>query len=152
MKYAFIEEQRTQHCIERMCSMLEVSRAGYYEWRGRPESMRSQADAELRAAIVEAHTKSRRTYGRPRIHAELAAQGVRVGSKRIGRIMKSAGIAGVRPRRLRKTTDSAHGLPVAANALARQFNVAQIGTKNRMWAGDISVLQQHGRGLAMQRV
>ncbi len=152
MKYAFIEEQRTQHCIERMCSMLEISRAGYYEWRGRPESMRSQADAELRAAIVEAHTKSRRTYGRPRIHAELAAQGVRVGSKRIGRIMKSPGIAGVRPRRFRKTTDSAHGLPVAANALARQFNVAQVGTKNRMWAGDISVLQQHGRGLAMQRV
>jgi putative transposase len=86
------------------------------------------------------HAESRRTYGRPRIHAELTAQGLGVGQKRVGRLMKKAGIAGIRPRRFRKTTDSGHALPIAENTLARQFDVVQIGEKNRVWAGDITYL------------
>jgi len=70
MRYTFIEEQRTHHCVERMCNLLEVSRAGYYEWRSRVPSARSQSDAQLRTAIVAAHTRSRKTYGR-RIDARL---------------------------------------------------------------------------------
>ncbi len=58
MRYAFIEQQRAHHCVQRMCWLLDVSRAGYYEWRGRPLSARSQGDIELRAAIVQAHLES----------------------------------------------------------------------------------------------
>lgn len=140
MRYAFIEEQRAHHGVRRMCGLLAVSSAGYYEWRGRAPSTRAIADADLCMAIVDAHAQSRRTYGRPRIHVELRSQGRKVGAKRIGRLMKSAGIAGIQPRRFRKTTDSNHALPIAPNLLARNFDIERIGRTNRVWAGDITYI------------
>lgn len=141
MKYAFIEEQRTNHCVRRMCELLTVSAAGYYGWRNRPASARAGADAVLIAEIADVYHASRRTYGRPRIHAKLVSQGHRVGPKRVARLMKSMHIAGIRRRQFRKTTHSQHGLPVAANVLARAFEVTTIGRTNRVWAGDITYLQ-----------
>jgi putative transposase len=141
MKYAFVEEQRANHCVRRMCELLAVSRAGYYEWRGRPPSARARENVELQENVIRIHTASRGTYGRPRIHAELAATGTNVGEKRVGCIMRNVGIAGMQPRRFRKTTDSTHALPIAENKLARGFDVAEIGGKNRIWAGDITYLQ-----------
>jgi transposase InsO family protein len=123
-----------------MCSLLDVSPSGFYESCGRAPSARSLANKTLCEQIVSVHRESRRTYGRPRVHAELIAQGYQVGSKRVGRLMKAAGIAGIQPRRFRKTTDSAHALPIAENVLARKFSVADIGTTNRVWAGDITYL------------
>jgi transposase InsO family protein len=140
MRYAFIEEQRAQHSVRRMCELLAVSAAGYYEWRGRSPSHRSIVDQGLREEIVRVHGESRGTYGRIRIHKELTDAGLRVGARRVGRLMKAAGIAGISPRRFRKTTDSDHALPVAENLLARNFDVAVIGGKNRVWAGDITYL------------
>ena len=75
MKYAFIEEKRSWHCVRRMCELLEISPAGYYEWRERPQSVRALANHMVREQIAHAHVESRGTYGRPRIHAELRAQG-----------------------------------------------------------------------------
>ena len=140
MRYAFIEAQRTLHSVNRMCRLLEVSRAGYYEWRGRPMSTHAVANEGLREQIVAAHVASRLRYGRPRIHAELRAQGVAAGVNRIGRIMKSAGIAGISQRRFRRTTDSSHDLPIAPNLVERRFNVDEVETVNRVWAGDITYL------------
>jgi len=138
VRYAFIEGQRALHCVRRMCDNLDVSPAGYYEWRSRPASARSAADAELTATIVDAHQKSHGRYGRPRIHADLRYLGFSVGAKRVARLMKAACIEGLRPRRFKKTTDSAHSLPVAKNVLQRKFAVAEIGAPNRAWAGDIT--------------
>lgn len=143
MKYAFIDGQRTQHPVRRLCELLEVSSAGYYEWRGRPCSSRSTQDERLRAEIVRVHAASRKTYGRPRIHAELREQGVKVGAKRIARLMKTSGIQGVRPRRFVRTTDSKHSNPIAENILARTFDPNVIGGVNRVWAGDITYLPTH---------
>ncbi len=140
MKYAFIEEQRTLHSVRRMCRLLSVSAAGYYEWRGRMPSPRAVFNEKLRMDIVRLHCDSRGTYGRTRIHKDLRDEGVHVGERRVGRLMKSVGIAGITPRRFRITTDSAHDLPVAPNILARKFDVAEIGDKNRAWAGDITYL------------
>jgi len=141
VKYAFIEEQRTQHGVRRMCTLLDVSHAGYYEWRGRPPSVRTCKDVNLRVAIVEIHGESRRTYGRPRIHAELAAKGIRVGPKRVARLMRAAGIAGAVRRRFRKTTDSNDPYPIAPNTLDRNFDVEAIAEKNRVWAGDMTYIR-----------
>jgi putative transposase len=140
VKYAFIDGQRTQHPVRRLCELLEVSSAGYYEWRGRPCSFRSTQDERLRAEIVRVHAASRKTYGRPRIHAELREQGLKVGAKRIARLMKTSGIHGVRPRRFVRTTDSKHPHPIAENILARTFDPNVIGGVNRVWAGDITYL------------
>jgi putative transposase len=138
VKYAFIEAQRTHHTVRRMCRLLEVSAAGYYEWRDRPKSARARIDETLTEAIVRVHAKSRQTYGRPRIHAELRCEGTRVSPKRVRRLMKSAGITGVRPRPFRRTTDSKHTFPIAENVVARNFDIKAIAKKNRIWAGDIT--------------
>ena len=78
-----------------MCELLGVSSSGYYAWIKRRPSQRAETDVMLIAEIRVAHEASRGTYGAPRIHAELAAKGLRVGRKRIARLMLQAGLAGV---------------------------------------------------------
>ena len=90
--------------VATMCRVLEVSASGYYAWLGRPRSARSIADAELTEKIEEIYSDSRRTYGVPRIHAELAACGTHVGRKRVARLMRAAGLEGVSRRKRVRTT------------------------------------------------
>jgi hypothetical protein len=75
-----------------MCRVLEVSTSGYYAWWQRAPPPRARADAALQAQIEQIHATSRGTYGRPRIHAELKALGVRVGGKRVARLMRRVGL------------------------------------------------------------
>ena len=93
------------------------------------------ADAALTRRIVEIHSDNRRVYGRPRIHAELTAEGTRVSGKRVARLMRQQGLRARQRRRFVRTTDSAHSHPVAPNALDRKFEPA---TPNSTWAGDIT--------------
>ena len=73
-----------------MCGLPGVSPSGYYAWLNRPPSAREVADRALRDPIVGIHSRSRGTYGVPRVHAELAAEGVAVGRKRVARLMRQA--------------------------------------------------------------
>ena len=82
-----------------MCRVLGLSTSGYYAWLNRPPSARARRDDELRVLVRRSWEASRRTYGRPRIHADLQAQGERVGPGRIARIMREEGIEGVSRRR-----------------------------------------------------
>ncbi|MEV7527561.1 IS3 family transposase [Agrococcus sediminis] len=85
------------------CRVLRVSTSGYYDWLARPASARAVADAELLGAIRRAHIDSRGTYGAPRVHAELRlGLGIHVGRKRIARLMRGDGLAGVCHRRKRR--------------------------------------------------
>lgn len=118
-----------------MCRVLAVSRSGYYAWCARPLSPRAQADQQLGLAIRAVHAASRRTYGSPRVQAELGAQGWRCGRHQVARLMRAAGLAGQHRRRGRGTTDSGHAFPVVANTLARQFAVAR---PNQVWAADLT--------------
>lgn len=77
------------------------------------------------------------TYGSPRVYRELREQGVVCGRHRIARLMRAAGMAAVPPRRFVVTTDSAHRLPIAANLLSGQFDVAEL---DRVWATDITYI------------
>jgi transposase InsO family protein len=81
------------------------------------------------------HRRSDRTYGSPRVYRDLRAQGMRVSRKRVERLMRQQGLKSKRQRSFRKTTDSRHGLPVAPNILARNFNVSH---PNTVWVGDIT--------------
>jgi transposase InsO family protein len=83
------------HGIATMCRVLGVSPGGYYARQKRPPSARAQTDVELSARIAAIHRRSRQTYGVPRIYAELQAQGLRVGRKRVARLMNTAGLYGV---------------------------------------------------------
>lgn len=75
-----------------MCRLYGVTRAGYYAWKGRGESARAKADGRLWVHIERIYQASGGTYGSPRIHAALKAQGSRVGKKRIERSMRKHGL------------------------------------------------------------
>ena len=143
MKYACIARATDAHPVRLMCRVLGVAPAGYYAWRTRGPSARAVADAQLLPPVRAAYAESDGTYGAPRIHAELQAQGVRVGRKRVARLMRAAGLRGRAPARRRvRTTDSRHGHPVAPNHLQRQFTPAA-GTSgadalDRVWVADLT--------------
>lgn len=138
MKYAFIEAEKAQFPVSMLCEVLDVSRSGFYAWRGRPQSLRRQRDEELGTVITAIHTRSRGTYGSPRVHAELRASDVRVGKKRVARLMQQHGLVSCRRRRFKATsTQSDPALPVATNQLARQFKQV---APNRAWAGDTTYI------------
>jgi transposase InsO family protein len=92
-----------------MCQLLGVSSSGYYAWVKRRPSRRAASDAVLIEHIRAAHVASHGIYGAPRVHAELAAKGIRVGHKRIARLMSQAGLAGVSRRRFVTTTVKGDG-------------------------------------------
>ncbi len=135
MKFSFIEDHRPMWRLGRMCKTLGVSRAGYFAWRRRPESPRGGEDRALTSRIQVIHGTSRKTYGSPRVHRELRAQGTAISRKRVERLMHVAGIQ-VKPKaRFVVTTDSDHGLPVAENLLQQDFSAS---APNRRWVTDIT--------------
>jgi putative transposase len=117
-----------------MCQSLAGSLSGYYAWVARPESRRMAENRQLLAHIRVIHAESRSTYGSPRGHATLQAQGQRIGEHRVARLMRTNAIRAKTVKTWRATTDSAHPYPVVPNTLNRQFAVAH---PNRVWAGDI---------------
>ena len=123
--------------VRLMCRTLAVSPSGYYAWVARPESRRTAENRRLVAEIRVIHAESRQTYGSPRIHATLQAQGQRVSPHRVARLMRADGIRAKTVKKWRATTDSAHPYPVVPNTLNRQFAVA---APNRVWAGDITYI------------
>ena len=136
--YPFIEaEQAGQHNVKRACELLEVSRSAYYT-RGR-QSLRARVDEQLTKQIIAVHTASKGTYGAPRIHAELAATGLRHGRKRIARRMRAAGIRGKSPRRWQVTTIADPTAARRPDLIKRDFAVdpAVIDTR---WCGDITYI------------
>jgi len=126
--------------IRVMARVLKVSASGYYAWRRRPASARATADADLTRRIAKIHAASRATYGAPRVHAELAAEGVHVGRKRVARLMHGAGLAGVSRRRSAPITTKRDPEPRPADDLVRR-NFAADGP-NELWVADISVPRQ----------
>ena len=118
-----------------MCRVLGVSPSGYYAWRGRGRSRRARDDDRLRGEVRAAHERSRGTYGAPRVHAELAARGRAVGRKRVARLMREQGLAGVSRRRGTRTTRPAPGRRAAPDLVQRCF---QAQAPDRLWVADIT--------------
>ena len=125
------------HPIATLCRVLGVSASGYYAWTGRPASARATADAALMERIRVIHTRSRGTYGERRVHAELAAQGVHVGRKRIARLMRAMGLAGVSRRKGTITTRRDSEARPAPDLVDRNFTA--VGP-DRLWVADITYI------------
>ena len=121
--------------IATMCRLLGVSASGYYAWQDRPPSARSAADAVLLEHIREAHAQSYGTYGAPRLHAELAAKGILVGRKRVARLMRAAGLAGVSRRKGPRTTRRREGARPAPDLVERNFTAER---PDQLWVADIT--------------
>jgi len=121
--------------ISTMSRTLGVSRSGFYAWRERAASARSKADAAVTERIKAIHKASRETYGAPRIHAELIDEGIHVGRKRVERLMKAAGIAGVSRRKGARTTFRDDRVRPACDLVDRNFHAEG---PNRLWVADIT--------------
>lgn len=138
MKYAFIREHQNEFRVARMCSVLRVSRSGYYHWVDRPESRRAREDRALLEHIRRVHLQSRRAYGVVKSWRELNEQGVRCGKHRVARLRKRDGIEAQRRRRFRLTVENHHTAPAAPNLLRQQFMAVQ---PDRIWVGDVTFIR-----------
>ena len=136
--FRLIESERASFSVPLMCRMLGVSRSGYYDWKERPPSKRQRADAHLTERIHESHERSRRTYGYPRVHAELRAMGIRCGRKRVARLMREAGLKGCLRGRGRRTTRR-NGSAVPAPDLVRRDFAASL--PDELWVADITYVR-----------
>jgi putative transposase len=138
MCFRLIDAKRAQHPVSLLCSVLGVSRAGYYAWKDRPASPRRRRDDELLALIRQIHDESEGSYGWPRMHAELRHRGVRISRKRVARLMREAGLSGLLVRRRGRTTVRVPGVRPAPDLVGRDFNPSE---PNRLWAADLTEIQ-----------
>ena len=133
--FRFIAAEKTNYPISLMCRVLGVSRSGFHAWEQRPPSERALADARADASgSAEMYARSRDSYGARRIYLDLRDEDVRVGRKRVERLMRAAGLSGYVKRRKFRTTFGVPGVRVADDLVERDFNPP---APNRLWASDI---------------
>lgn len=131
----FVEEQRAAYPVARLCRLVGVSRSSFYAWRCRPLSARAAANQELLKVILEIDEASRGTYGRVRIHGQLARRGLLVNHKRVARLMRDNGIRGVGgPGAKTRRHAGKHTAP-APDLLNRNFSAQ---APNQRWVADIT--------------
>ncbi len=135
MMFALIDAKKAEVPIETACAALGVSVSGFYAWKNRPASRRQTDDMVLLAHIRAEFSTSNGTYGSPRMHAELTESGLAIGRHRVARLMSENGLKARQKTRFKRTTDSDHGGPVAANVLDRDFTA---DGPNQKWGVDIS--------------
>jgi putative transposase len=132
-----MKANQAAHSIATMCRVLGVSASGYYAWQQRGASARTLKDEELLAQIRACHQRSRGTYGAPRIHRDLRAAGVRVGRKRVARLLKQGGLRGVSRRKWPVTTVRAAPARPAPDLVQRAFMATG---PNQLWVADITYI------------
>ncbi len=119
-----------------LCELLRVSRSGFYAWASRPKSAHAVADEVLTEQIREVFDANRRVYGSPRIHTELADEGIHVGRKRVARLMKTAGIVGChRRKRSFSITRQDPATQAAPDLVDRRFTRER---PNQLWVADVT--------------
>jgi putative transposase len=137
--FRFIAAEKANHPVSLLCEVLGVSRSGFHAWQKRTPSRRATEDTRLLGLIEPIHEDSRRTYGSPRVHAELRLEhDVRVGRKRVERLMRHAGLSGMIRRHRGRTTVAAPGIRTAPDLVARDFNPT---APDRLWCADITYLR-----------
>ncbi len=135
MRFAFILSEKACWPVVVMCAVLKVSASGFYAWLRRAPSKHETRDEQLRVLVHESFDRSRKTYGSPRVHADLVDE--HVGRNRVIRIMQEEKLVARVRRRYRSTTMSEHDQPIAPNVLNREF---EADAPNQRWVGDTTEL------------
>lgn len=121
-----------------MCSVLEVSRSGYYKWRPAQKSLQALRKAEVQQRILYHYHDTQQRYGSPKITIQLQREGIRISERTVGKYMLDLGLRSCVSRKFRvNTTDSKHDLPIAPNLLNQQFATAE---PNQVWVTDITYI------------
>ena len=142
MKFGFILKHRYEFSVSGMCRVLDVSRSGFFAWLKRGESRRKRDDARLLRWIREIFVVSGRTYGSPRVWAELFARGWRVSRKRVARLMRLAGMYAIRKQGYRQRKKSAAPTSAAPNILQQDFSAT--GSNQKWLAGIVYIATKEG--------
>ena len=124
--------------VSLQCELLGVSQSGYWAWAKRPPSDRALNDAWLTERIRAIHAASKGRYGSPRVHAMLRRQGIRVGEKRVARLMALAGLQGAHRRRRKGCTVAVQGVEPFGDLVGRDFRP---DAPDRVWAADIKQIK-----------
>lgn len=120
-----------------MCSVMGVSRSGYYKWLTRPESEQERQHKEWKDQIKEVYDKSRQLYGSPKVTRRLKQTGVAISERTVSRIMKDNGLRSRTVKKYKATTNSKHALPVQENVMNQEFTATQ---PNEKWVTDITYI------------
>ena len=136
MTYTFIAQRCSDLPVAACCRAMGVSTSGFYAWQANPVSDRDWHDANLTNTMFDIHRMSRRSYGSPRVHAELVlGQGQRCSRKRVARLMAQAGIVGIHRRKFRGCTRRDPGATPAEDLVQRNFNPTE---PDRLWVMDVT--------------
>ena len=130
-----MKANQAEHRVATLCRVLGVSTSGYYAWISRPPSKRARRDEELRGRVRAIYERSRGTYGSPRIHAELADDGERVGRKRVARVMREDSLQGATRRKRVRTTKRRPEAQPAPDLVRRDFHPTG---PDELWVADIT--------------
>ena len=140
MKYQFIEDNRSEFTVKKMCQVLKISVAGYHHWKNREPSSQAIQNERLKNRIIELYKEHRGMAGSPMITADLKDDDEfgNVSRNRVARLMRDMGLKCKTVKKFVATTDSKHNEPVAPNLLNRQFDVKSPDT---VWVSDITYLK-----------
>jgi putative transposase len=129
-----VSAHQAEFPIATMCRVLGLSSSGYYAWATRSPSRRARSNTALTETVRTIHAVSRGTYGAPRVHAELAVEGIHVGRNRVARLMRDAGVVGISRRKFVVTTVRDGGRQ-APDLVDRTFTA---DAPNVLWVADIT--------------
>ena len=139
-RFRFVEAEAAQFPVSLLCKTVGVSRQGFYAWKRRPPSARELVDRQLRKRIRQIYSETEEIYGAPRIYSELRlGEGIRVGKKRVARLMRQLGLRGADGKRGGpRTTVRDPKRPSAPDLVDRDFARAE---PNRLWVCDLKYVQ-----------
>jgi putative transposase len=139
MKYEFIYKHRSCFCVEKMCRALEIQRSGYYRWEKTGKESKREIENKMYLVLIkQIFDDSRKTYGSPRVHAELKRRGYSIAHNRVARLMRENGIRSKRRKKYKATTNSNHSLNIAPNIVNRNFTSDE---PNKVWVSDITYIR-----------
>jgi putative transposase len=135
VKYEFIRTQERLHRVTRLCTVLGVSRSGYYAWRDRPLSARAAEDQRFLSLLRSVHQEMREQYGAVKLWREITHRGIACGRHRVARLRKFGRLEAKRVRRFRVSVEHHQLPPPAPNLLQQCFVTTQL---HRVWVGDFT--------------
>lgn len=138
MKYIFINNNENIFPIEKMCSVLQVSRSSYYTWRSGVVSDRRQRVVELKQKITSIYFNSKQRYGSPRITAELESETINVSRNTVAKYMNQMGLRSKLGKKFKATTNSKHNYTIVDNVLNRNFLTM---VPSQVWVSDITYIR-----------
>jgi putative transposase len=137
VRFAYIHQHRRHYPVAKLCTVLHVSRSGYYDWSKRKPSERKERRVKLTRNILRIFNQSKQVYGSRKVKEQLAREGEQVSERTVRTIMQENKLKSKTVRKYKATTNSNHQLPVYENVVNQQFNVPEL---NKVWVGDITYI------------